>query len=323
MAKSPVLDQIKELKERNAVGQNLFLFERLDHIDRILQEIKPKNITNTDAIYQYIPLATVACTEGYFRYITKHIIDSGSPFIEKVPELEKRFQLKITLDIIVEIQSQSLTVGELVAHVLPCNRLEDIDATLSILLGKSFLDTIKTHNRPDGLVNQENQKKFNEDYAQVFGDIKRIFELRHILAHEIASNVKVDKEEILRCYNNTKSFLTQCIDFIFYSMDPDKPSSTEGIVERERSRAEQIEKELEELLSQKTYISQFLTPVQPVFNQTRKATVKAWKSYREARAKHAATTIATPIYSELSYLQNYVETTRRMIEELKKVDHLY
>lgn len=229
MSKPSLLSQIKELKERNSLAKELGMFTRFDDIDRFLNEIQYKKIENIETIYQYIPLATVACLEGFFRFAVTTLLDKGTPFIEKIAELEKRLNLKITLDIVAEIQTKSLTVGELVAHVLPCNRLEDIDSAMSIILGKSFLDTMKTHSRKNGLVDEEKQIKFNEGHSEVFSDIKRMFEIRHIFAHEIASGFRLDKTEIIRCYNNTKSFIIQFTDFLLYSMDSGKPLTSEEV----------------------------------------------------------------------------------------------
>jgi len=323
MSKSSILGQIKELQERNALGKNLGMFTRFDDIERILNEIEYKKIENTEAVYQYIPLATVACTEGFFRFAVKTLIDHGTPFIEKVSDLEKRLQLKISLDIVAEIQAKSLTIGELVAHVVPCNKLEDIDSAISILLGKGFLETIKTHSRPNGLVQEDKQKEFNKGYAEVFNDIKRLFEIRHILAHEIAPGYHLDKTEIIRCYNNTKSFIIQFTDFLLYSIDPDQPVTAADGLAREQKRADHADEELENLLSKRYPINGFLTIVQPEFSETKEATIEAWKNYRDTRARHAAATQSDPTASRISYLQNYVATTKAMINDLNIKEVLY
>jgi len=323
MSKSYLLGQIKELKERNALGKDLGMFTRFDDIDRILNEIEHKKLDNSEAIYQYIPLATVACIEGFFRFAVKTLIDNGTPFIEKVAELEKKLQLKISLDVVAEIQSKSLTLGDIVGHVLSCNKLDDIDGALTILLGKSFLQTIKTHSRPDGLIDEEQQKIFNEGHAQVFSDIKRIFELRHILAHEIASGYKLDKIEIIRCYNNTKSFIIQFIDLILYSIDPDKPRAILDNVAREQSRADQVDEELENILSIQLKTKPNLFMGGKAYKLTMQSTIDAWKSYRAARSSHAESTHWDAAAGKVSYLQCYIKTTRSFIEDLKKNDVLY
>lgn len=48
---------------------------------------------------------------------------------------------------------------------------------------------------------------FSENPNDVFADVARTFELRHIICHEIASAYEIKLEEVARCFESCVAFL--------------------------------------------------------------------------------------------------------------------
>lgn len=323
MAKMSSIEQIKQLKERDEFNENRRIYKRFNEIDSVIAMLEKNKILELRAILKYIPVATIACLEGYFRSVVKELIDSGKPYTDNLGQLEKKLQIKLSFEVLVEIQSKSITVGELIAHVLPCNRLEDIDAALGIILNKEFLKAIATHQRASIYeMTSNNFKHFKASHAEIFSDIKRLFELRHILCHEIASQVVINQTEILRCYNNAQLFLMQISDFIHYTKDPDAPESVEATVDRKRQQMKKIDAVVLELLSKEKYTKTYDEHCQGEFEQTYDTVVETWKAYREAKAKNASSKTPSGTWGSYAYCQSIIDSSQEMIKSLTEIGRL-
>jgi len=57
----------------------------------------------------------------------------------------------------------------------------------------------------------------------VFADVARTFELRHIICHEMASAYEINLQEIERCFESCVTFLRATDEFIFQTLYPNAP----------------------------------------------------------------------------------------------------
>src|SRR5690606_8779661 len=98
-------------------------------------------------LLKYIPIATVACFEAFFRSVYKELIDFGKPFSDNVVKFNQSQNVKFDFEIVNAIQTKTVTVGEFISHILQCNNFEDINKNLSLLCGIDFADHIKKFKR--------------------------------------------------------------------------------------------------------------------------------------------------------------------------------
>jgi len=319
MSKLSQIEQIRQLQERNVFNEHRRFYKRFDEIDHLLDTQKDPESKDIALVLKYIPTAAIACFEGVFRSIVKELIDIGRPYTNHLGDLEKRLQIKLTFDILLEIQAKSITIGELIAHVLPCNRLEDVDTALSIILGHSFLDALKNHRRHPGFkMRQSSYYQFNKNHTEIYADVKKLFDLRHILCHEIAFDLRLDFPEVVRCYNNIKALLKQIGDFVSYTLDPDMPEDVEGMVERKHQEMKNVDAEVLNLLTIKKYEKSYDIHVQDNYIQTYDDTVESWKQYRDAKARNRSSTTPSATWGSYSYCQSMIDTSKAMIESLSK-----
>jgi hypothetical protein len=128
-------------------------------------------------LLKYIPIGIVACWEGYLRMLLADLIDSGSPFRENATKLDVG---KFDVSAVLATGAKRVSAGELVAHQLRLNNLDDVNKTMSTVLGIDFLSELRATRHPD------DETPIYEIGDDIPGMLKDIFQYRHIWCHELA-----------------------------------------------------------------------------------------------------------------------------------------
>jgi hypothetical protein len=224
--KRNLITEINAIKSRTELDSRYSVDFRLGNLEILFTQYLDSIPNSNNELLKYIPIATVACFESFFRSIIKDLIDYGKPYNENATQFNQSRNVKLDFDIILAIQSKNLTIGEFISHILPCNNFDDINSNLSTLIKIDFLESIKKYKRKSILEDvNENSKIFRDNSNQIISDIKRTFELRHIFCHEFTANIKIDKDEIFRCFQNSRIFLNHINDFIWNLLHPNAPET--------------------------------------------------------------------------------------------------
>jgi hypothetical protein len=316
--KRNLINEITAIRSRSEFVSRYDLSSRLNDIEYAFNEnLHYKGDFDTELL-KYIPIATVACFEAFFRSVIKELIDFGKPFSENAIKFNQSKNVKFDFDIINAIQSKTVSVGEFVSHILPCNNFEDINSNLSTIAQIDFLATIKSFQRKsifDHVNNSSND--FIDNSEQIIADIKRTFELRHIFCHEFATNIKVDKDEIFRCFMNSKLFLNQTNDFIWYLLYPNsRETQTEMNIDAYET-FQKSENELSQLIliikeAKKEDTDMMFLNIE-LFDQT----IEEWKKYRDIKAKFDASIVEGGSMYSMIYSDSLTTTTKEKIESLQ------
>ncbi len=159
------------------------------------------------AISHYAPICGVACLEGYFRLLVKDLIDYGPPFSVNAQEFS---DVKFSILEINAIRDKRITVGEFIAHLLPMNNLSDINSHMTILLSEDLIKLVRcsvpTGRRVGNQILPETRTN-EELYPNMIKDLAKVFEVRHVLCHELATAYRLDIEDIGKMYSNVMSFI--------------------------------------------------------------------------------------------------------------------
>ncbi len=316
--KRNLLNEITAIKSRSEFNSRHDYSNRLSDIEYALHEYLNYKGDFNNELLKYIPISTVACFEAFFRSVYKELIDFGKPFSDNVVKFNQSQNVKFDFDIANAIQTKTVTVGEFISHILPCNNFEDINKNLSLLCNLDFVDEIKKFNRNSIFddVNY-NSRQFIENGDQIIADIKRTFELRHIFCHEFATNLPIVKDEIIRCFKNAKLFLNQTNDFVWYLVYPNAPETQTDMNIQAAEEFERIENELSVLISTikdaKTENSEFDINLE-LFDKT----IEQWKSYRKTKAELDAYYVKGGTMYPLVYAGSLTGTTKEKNESLKK-----
>lgn len=315
--KRNLINEITSIKSRSEFNSRHDYSSRLNDIEYAFNESLNYNGDFDKELVKYIPIATVACFEAFFRSIYKELIDFGKPFSENAIKFNQSKNVKFDFDIINAIQTKTVTVGEFISHILPCNNFGDINTNLSTIANIDFVDQIKKFHRKSIFDHiNDNSKQFIENSEQIISDIKRTFELRHIFCHEFATNLNVDKDEILRCFDNSKIFLNQTNDFIWDLIYPNAPETQTDMNIQASDEFEKFENDLSVLISTiketKSENSDFDINVK-LFDKT----MVQWKIYRKSKAELDASIVEGGSMYPLLYASSLTTTTKEKIESLK------
>lgn len=261
------------------VGNLVQMIEGLEMVPFNKNEIK----SVSKEIKKYIPIAIVACYENFFRAICKDLIDHGEPFRSNAKELKKR-DIKFNFDIVTAIESETITIGEFISHLLPFNNLADINSNISTLIGNDFLSSLEKFNR-QSIFDHVNtlQKDFHTNEQQIIRDARYVFELRHIYCHEYNPKNDITVEELKRIFSSCV-LLQEFIElFISETLYPNSPETQAEITAAAYNDLSNVEHELKALIEKikKSFGKVEFNDLDPkLFDEM----VSSWKIYNDKRA---------------------------------------
>lgn len=214
-----IIQEIADVRSRRRFGSSMAeLPGRLFALERAFKE----HDQTQSELTRYFPVALVACIEGYFRMVVKDLIDAGEPYLSNAEK--PAASTKLDFSILRAVHGKAVTVGELVAHGIQLSRLEQVDGAMTSLLGTDFLRALRSiTDRWDHEVKGNPASPILTDPDRVYADVKRTFELRHIICHEIASAYDIKIGEIDRCLQSCVAFLRAADEFVSETLHPNAP----------------------------------------------------------------------------------------------------
>jgi len=244
-----IIQEIEDIRQRRRIG--LAMAELPMRLSALEQAFRHHDKAESE-LNRYFPVALIACVEGYFRMAIKDLIDAGEPYLSNAEKLSS--SLKMDFSVLRAVHGKTITVGELVAHSIQLSRLEHIETALSGLLGKGFLDSVRAiTDRWAHEMKGEPATPILSNPDEVFADIARTFELRHIICHEIDSAYGIKSEEVAQCFESCVAFLRAADELISETMHPGAPLTQTAMNiaagESLREKKEKLAKAVEELRS--------------------------------------------------------------------------
>jgi len=211
--------EIAQVRERRRFGSAI---AELPHRLFVLESAFKSHDKGNEELTRYFPVALVACMEGYFRLAIKELVDAGEPYLSNAERPASALKLDFTL--LRAVHGKTVTIGDLVGHGVPLSRLEHIDSTMSSLLGRPFIAGLRTvHDRWSVEVRGESPTPMLVKPDNVFSQVARTFELRHIICHELASAHEVGYEEVADCFEGSVAFLKAADELVSETLHPNAP----------------------------------------------------------------------------------------------------
>ena len=173
-------------------------------------------------LWRYFPISIIACLEAFFRLAIKQLIDAGEPYLTNSQYLLGK--KRIDFDVLKALHGQSITIGDIAAHLISVNNLNQISEVMSELLGHDFLKEVsQTHDRCNVEVFKHPKRAIISDSNITFRFVARTFELRHIFCHEFANKYELDTSEVEWCFEHSCKFLRASEEHIWQTLSPDEP----------------------------------------------------------------------------------------------------
>jgi hypothetical protein len=141
--------------------------------------------------FRYIPIALVAAVQGWMRLAIRDLVDAGEPFASNSKNLKIT---KFDHDVVMALASQRLTAGEIIAHFVSCNRIEDLISNLDDVIGSKIVPPARKVTFKNDLFVIE----VDSIYDDFVGTLQDTFSLRHVFAHELDPQQEVDSSTMVR-----------------------------------------------------------------------------------------------------------------------------
>jgi hypothetical protein len=315
--KRNIASEIKGLKERNAFGAFSHSLERISGLKRLLPYIQHLPDWELKEFCKYIPIACVASLESFMRSSIQELIDKEEKYFENSTSLFQRTIQKIDFDIVSHLQKKSFTIGELISHLLPCNNIGDFNNSLSEVLGEDFLNIISRH----GLIlspDDSYEKIPTEDFEKIKKSLNRMFQLRHIFAHESSGYELVNKEEIFILLDHFDLFFDFASDFV-----NSKLYRHWGLYPMERMEVigkewEQMESELDQKLNsiKENRINHLDYPEEAVqhFDQM----IEHWKQFAKEKAQFKSSLIINNTWATIEYYEDKMKSIEYLLSDVSR-----
>ena len=215
MNKRDYVSEIIEIRSRTG-GKSTYL-DAIIRLQRINSLLEAEGHVLLEAI-RYCPVGLVACLEAYFRGVVKELIDYGQPYLERASKLER---VKFDFSIVAAIQGYTISIGDMISHLIPINNKNDINSALTILTGEDFLKSLKEVKAhwPWESMRSEGIEPVIKNPSNVYGIIDRVFEVRHIICHEFANPLEISKDvaqsyiEAVQEFIDASNFISMALIF--------------------------------------------------------------------------------------------------------------
>ncbi|MEO9824140.1 MAG: lysozyme inhibitor LprI family protein [Paracoccaceae bacterium] len=142
---------------------------------------------------EFVPIRLVTTLEVFLRGVIAELVNGGQQYFERGGQLAKGS--KIDLTFAAHIDRRELTIGDFVAHAVSLNSIKAVVSSLDTLLDGFAIKLKNAHPRWLEYKGDWPLPPIVEDYDVMMASLSRLFEVRHMLAHELPSVPVFDPAE--------------------------------------------------------------------------------------------------------------------------------
>lgn len=177
---------------------------RFIQLNRSLKSLGP---TSDPELFRHFPVAAIAVLESHFKSAVASIINSGPPYLERGLALAKD-RLKSAVDVIPSLHRKTVTIGEVVAHVLPFNSVSSLENSFGALLDADIKQLVAEAKDPHQLRNGDeiDAERLVASVDDLWRGLALAFERRHILAHEAATKFALSFDDAKAAVDSCGAF---------------------------------------------------------------------------------------------------------------------
>jgi len=327
MNKRDILSEIRSRQLRTGSGRQFGYCYRLDQIDHLIQGMSWAS-KETDELLRYIPLALIAVVESHFRILYALIINQDAEYLSRAVKFSKEQNMRFEPEFLVAFHARSATPGDLFSHLFRLNGLEDIQATLTALLGMDYLKEVQRFDVNEAELTESEADTFKNITGASFKAIKDMFALRHIIAHELALNLTLDSQKMLDDYRRVKELLQATTTWVEVKLGIFIPAPQQWANRHRQAAFEKADQQLQTIIDKLVHLQTgerefpLLTYSEPFLKA-----VEKWKEFREAYADALAApydggSAQSSVYNEARIRQtaNFLQYLEDTYQDLLEID---
>jgi uncharacterized protein YecT (DUF1311 family) len=194
-----IIDWNKRRGDKHRLGVELSY-----QIDVLAAEAEQLIARHSDLI-EFIPIRLVTILEVFVRGTVSELVNSREDFFDRGDKLVKG--AKIDLAFAAHIDRRELTIGDFVAHAISITSVESVLNVFETLLPDFVVKLRSSHERWSEQIDQWPLSPIVNDYNKMLSSLSRLFEVRHILTHELPQAQIFFSSEIASLVSAVRSFI--------------------------------------------------------------------------------------------------------------------
>ncbi|MCB8819552.1 lysozyme inhibitor LprI family protein [Microvirga rosea] len=202
MVRPSHVEQIVDWKERR--GRSRLGFELIYHLESLKHHWEKASST-VEQFSDFVPMRIATILEVFSRETVRDIIDTGSPYLDRAESLFKN--VKIDFWFATNLHGRRLSLGDIIAHSISVNDITQVTSVLEKLLPGYREALPKVCDRLSVEVKGSQPVPIIDDTDLMFTTLGRLFEVRHILTHEIPRTAAYETTEINGFLKAAEAFL--------------------------------------------------------------------------------------------------------------------
>lgn len=273
-----------------------------------LSDVWSRQLKGVEIADELVPIRIVTLLEVFVRGWIEKLVNQGVPYVERAAKLS--IGLKFDFAIASSLHGRVVTLGQLIAHSVSLSRLESIVDVLGTLLDENLFSSIsKIHDRWAVEIEGKPDLPIISDIEQLKRNLFRLFEVRHILVHEMPRKKPHTADEVDDFLRSATLFVQALDEMLSTRLHGKYPLSQAEMNSEAASRSEAAMEELEELCEQiaREEGSTTIYDVQ-----------KAWAIFLDAEADRQSQVASGGSMQPMIYSSAAESLTRTRIDELKR-----
>jgi uncharacterized protein YecT (DUF1311 family) len=209
--------EIIEIKKRSLRNSGMLSYKLFNLAARWHKSTQDDNSTPDFYVIRAVTILEVSA-----RQEMSSLIDHKKQFTDRAIDLSKN--IKLDFSIAKNIQGRAITLGDIVAHSVSINSFSQIIEHFGTLLGKPLCPLLMSVvDRWPTEIEEEPSEPIISDYDGLDKRLNRLFQIRHILCHEIPEKPVYSVEEVTGFLDDAYSFskaLESALRFEKYGLTP-------------------------------------------------------------------------------------------------------
>lgn len=274
-------DLIENILARRERGGSIELF-MIAQLKLIFLRSSLKTVGNDEELLKYFPVALIARLESFFRGAIAILLNGDQTRLSRILDSSFGRDHKFDLSVLGAVGNSAITVGELVAHLVPISKLEHVEGFMSLILGRPFFDQLRTaHDRGDVEIRKLPPSPIIGDYQGTLARLARAFDYRHLIAHGTSDTLKLTQEEVAEMLAAGIQFLEASTSVVLDTLHPNAPLTQADMNEHADRSFHEVDKALASKVAE----------VSAALDDRRRGVLEraqeAWLNFREAHGSFA------------------------------------
>ncbi|SCB40748.1 Uncharacterized conserved protein YecT, DUF1311 family [Rhizobium multihospitium] len=254
----------------------------------------------------FVPMRIVTIIEVFVHDKIREFVDCGDSYLERAEHLAK--DLKVDFAFLRQLAGRKLSVGDIISHSISTNNLAQLIDNFKKII-PNFEEKLR-NSRTIWIEDTEPQEPIIADYNHMKAQLSRLFEIRHILTHELPTEVPFRIAEIAGFLEAATEFIGATEWVLIGELHGPVPRTQTEMNRQAVSEVKDLEREIEILM--KRIISRNDTDLRLLDRSQ-----EAWWNFANAEAEYRASLVAGGTLQPVVRAGSLVTESRRRIETLQ------